>query len=179
MTPLLLFLTVGCSTDLTPSWAFDPIWIEPALAGGVHGFQTWQVYGPKWPKKYDDRHYVCSVVTEISGDPITCDAEPGCTFAWELAAAVLETDCSDPTLAEDPLFVSLARVALGGAAAGEDVPWPGFTSVGWADYGNSWEVHGDAYPEALDLGGTVAGGDWDEIQPFLMVPTQSWPLNAP
>lgn len=176
MFTLLPFSWFGCSTDLTPTSAFDPIWIEPAPDDTVHGFQTWQIYGPKWEKKYDDRHYVCSVVTEIAGAPVPCDAEPGCTWAWELTSTVLESDCVDPALAEDPLFESLLRVALGGPALAEDVPWPGFTSVGWVDYGNGWEIHGDAYPEALDLGGTLPDGEWDQVQPFLLVPTKSFRL---
>lgn len=175
MTALLPFLWLGCSTDLTPSWAFDPIWIEPAPNDGVHGFQTWQIYGPKWPKNYADRHYVCSVVTELEGVPTACDADPDCAWAWEITPSVLETDCAEPGYAEDALFVSLERLALGGPSVEKDTPWPGFTSVGWADYGNAWEIHGEAYPEALDLGGALTDGEWDRLQPFLMVPDKSFP----
>lgn len=170
--PLWIF---GCSADLTPTWAFDPVWIEPAPNERVHGFQTWQIYGPKWPKRYDERHYVCSVVAEIAGDPIACDAEPGCTFAWAVEAEVLETDCPDPSLADDELFTLLDRVALGLPSTAPDAAWPGLTTVGWADYGEGWEIHGDAYPEALDLGATLSDGEWDGLQPFLMVPSKSFP----
>src|SRR6478672_12188836 len=101
----LLPVLVGCSPDLTPTAAYDPIWIEPAPDDTVHGFQTWQVFGPKWEKNFDDRYYVCSVVTEILGPQIPCDAEPDCAWAWDVDVSVLETDCADAALPEDPLFV--------------------------------------------------------------------------
>jgi hypothetical protein len=173
--PLLIALA-ACTPDLTPAWAFDPIWIEPMTGDAVHGFQTWEIYGPKWPSSYSDRHYVCSVVVEIEGAPIPCDAEEGCTWAWDITAALVESDCADAELAEDGLFVSLDRLALGGPSTSEDAPWPQHTSVGWADYGNGWEVHGSAYPEALDLGAQVESGEWDGVQPFLLVPESAFSL---
>lgn len=169
-------LLAGCSPDLTPSYAFDPIWIEPtAEEGGIEGFHTWQIYGPRWPKHYSERHYVCSVLVGISGVETECDAEE-CTIGWEITASVLESDCAPKSFAEDPFFVSLLRLGLGGEATGPDVPWPGSTSIGWADYGNGWEVHGDAYPDALDTEGTADDPTWNDEQPFSMVPTQSFPL---
>ncbi|MEQ1505369.1 MAG: hypothetical protein ABMB14_24265 [Myxococcota bacterium] len=172
----LVLLSVACSRDTTPTWAFDPIWLEPAADDAVHGFQSWQLYGPKWIDNYSEKTYACAVVAELDGDPIACDAEPGCALAWSITPTVIETDCDDPALADDPLFVSLHRLALGSPAEGKDVPWPDQTTIGYADYGNGWEVHGNAYPEALDLGAELPTGDWDGIQPFLWVPTQSFPL---
>lgn len=182
MTPLLLL--AACRPDLTPSYAFDPIWIAPEAGadepGSIHGFQTWQVYGPDWPRRYADKHYTCSVVVELWGVPTACDADETCNFAWETAPEVRQTDCEPAQLAERELFLSLRKVALGGEAKGTAeglaVPWPGVTSTGWADYGNGWEIHGYAYPEALDAGLEVKSGEWDEEQPFLLVPTQSFPL---
>lgn len=172
------WLLAACTPDTTPTWAFDPIWLEPALADAVYGFQTWELYGPKWIENTKPNTYACAVVTELEGAPIPCDADPGCTVAWEVTTAVVETDCPDPAIADGPLFLSLLRVGIGGPDGSPEAPWPGKTQVGWADYGNGWEVHGYAYPEALDLGGTVESGEWDGIQPFLMVPTQSFPLDS-
>jgi hypothetical protein len=169
------WLLAGCRPDLTPTYAYDPIWLEPAEEGGMHGFQTWQIYGPDWPDRYSDRHYVCSVLVELVGLPTECDAEE-CAFAWQTTPELRETDCEPTSLADGPLFLSLQRVALGGPAPGPDVPWPELTSVGWTDYGNGWEIHGDAYPAALDDGGDADTPEWDEQQPFLMVPAQSFPL---
>jgi hypothetical protein len=169
-------LLAGCRPDLTPTYAYDPIWLEPAEEGGIHGFQTWQIYGPDWPDSYADKHYVCSVLVELVGLPTECDADEDCTFAWETLPEVRETDCEAPDFAQGELFLSLLRVGLGGPAAGEGVPWPDLTSVGWADYGNGWEIHGNAYPAALDDGAKVDSREWDEQEPFLMVPAQSFPL---
>jgi hypothetical protein len=143
----MLALLLACGApDLTPAWAYDPIWLEPAGGADAHAFQTWQLYGPEWADDPDEKHYVCAIVVEHAGVAVPCDAEEGCEHAWTMTGAVLETDCADPSITEDPLFVSLGRLALGGPATGEDVPWPGATSVAYADYGNGWEVHGDAYP---------------------------------
>lgn len=169
----MIVLLAACAPDLTPAWAWDPIWLEPSEAG-VHGFQTWQLYGPKWAEDPDEKFYACAVVVELDGAATACDAEEGCEHAWDVTGALLETDCPDPALADDPLFVSLARLALGGPATGEDVPFPGATSVGWADYGNGWEVHGDAYPAALEHGGTEATA-WDGVAPFQLVPAAAFP----
>ncbi|MEZ4241901.1 MAG: hypothetical protein R3F59_38280 [Myxococcota bacterium] len=178
--PLLLLagLTACGRPDTTPTWAYDPIWLEPAVQGEVHGFQTWELYGPKWIDNSDDRAYACAVVVELFGAPVACDADPGCTVAWELAESeIVSTDCDEATTA-DPLFGSLLRVGIGGLIAGEQVPYPGQTSTGWADYGNGWEVHGYAYPEALDLGALIDTTDWDGVQPFQLVPSQSFELGG-
>lgn len=177
-TLLLPALALGaCHPDLTPSWAFDPIWLESAdqtADGPVHGFQTWQVYGPKWAKKQKDRFYVCAVVTELTGETLdTCDA-PGCVTGFVVTGEILETDCVDATLAEAPLFTSLAGLALAGPYAAEDAPWPGRTTVTYADYGDGWDQHGYAYPEAFDQGG-AADPAWTGEDPFLFTPTAAFP----
>lgn len=173
---LLLPLLFACKgPDTVPAWAWDPIWLEP-LDGGAHGFQTWQLYGERWADGYDDKHYVCAVVVELYGAPVTCDAEPECTTAWDFGqGTVLETDCADPSIADDPLFTSVTRVGLGAPVSGDEIPWPGLTSVGWVDYGGGWEVHGTAWPEALDLGRSVTSGEWDGVEPFQFVPEQAFP----
>lgn len=168
---LALVALSGCAPDLTPSWAYDPIWLEPAGEGGAFGFQTWELFGPRWDEKRDDRHYVCAVVVAVQGVAIPCDAQEGCEHAWEVTPAILETDCAPPT-ADDPLFTSLQRLALGSEATGE-VPHPGQTSTGWADYGGGWEVHGYAYPEALDH--ELPAGSFDEGEPYLLLPTKAFP----
>jgi hypothetical protein len=169
-----MLLAVGCSTDLTPTWAWDPIWLEGA-DDGVHGFQTWQVYGADWDRKQKDKSYVCSVLTELTGLPSTCDA-PTCVAAFDVEPTVLETDCAEASLAENPLFTSLQRLALGDPYAGDDAPWPGRTTATFADYGNGWEPHGFAYPEAYDTGGA---GDpvWTGADPFLFTPEAAFPIE--
>ena len=171
MLPLLL---LGCAPDLTPTWTWDPIWLEGAAVDGAHGFQTWEMFGPKWTKKQRDRFYICSVLVELDGEASTCDA-PDCVFAWNVSPAVLETDCADAAFADEPLFTSLQRIALGGAYAAADAPWPGRTTTSWADYGSGWEQHGFAYPEAFDWGGA---GDpaWTGEDPFLFTPSAAFPV---
>lgn len=172
MLPLLL---LGCAPDLTPAWTWDPTWLEGAPDDGAHGFQTWEVFGPKWTNKQRDRHYVCAVLVELEGQPSDCDA-PGCAVAWDLTPTVLESDCPDLALADDPLFTSMRRLALGGPYTAEDAPWAGRTTTSWADYGRGWEQHGWAYPEAYDWG---SAGDpaWGGEDPFLFTPSAAFPVQ--
>src|SRR5262245_208351 len=112
LTTLFVPALLACKADTTPTWAYDPIWLEPASNDGVHGFQTWQLYGPEWIDNYSDKTYACAVVTEISGVPTACDAANDCVLAWDVVPTVIETDC-DPAMAENELFASLRRLALG------------------------------------------------------------------
>lgn len=171
-----LAVLAGCAPDLTPTWAWDPIWLEPTEDGGAHGFETWQIQGPRWQKNGKDRNYVCGVVAEVRGPAVACDGaeDPaGCLVVFELETTPVETDCAGD-LAERPLFLSLRRLAVGGAA-GSDAAWPGLTSVGWADYGEGWVVHGESYTEALDHGGAGQLG-WSGEDPYLFVPDAAFPL---
>ncbi|MCB9688764.1 MAG: hypothetical protein H6735_27235 [Alphaproteobacteria bacterium] len=163
---------LGCAPDLTPTWAWDPIWLEPTEDGGAHGFETWQIHGPKWQRNGKDRYYVCGVVVALDGPAVDCDIE-GCVVAFELTPTPVETDCPG-TLADDPLFLSLHRLAIGAPAAGE-VPWPGFTSETYADYGSGWEVYGQSWTEALDHGGAGQLG-WNGTDPYQLVPDAAFPL---
>jgi hypothetical protein len=171
----MMFLLAACARDLVPTWGFDPVWLEPAGEDDVHGFHTWQIYDERWSRKPDDRFYVCAVVAEFSGVP-TASCGEACTHAWSVQSAVLESDCP-ASLAEDPLFGSLVGIGLGAASTSPDVPHPGATTVGWIDYGFGWEVHGDAWPEILDAGGTPETTEWDATQAFTFWPTALWPIG--
>ncbi|HHO53419.1 MAG TPA: hypothetical protein ENK18_21750 [Deltaproteobacteria bacterium] len=171
---LPVLLLSGCSIDLTPTWAFDPIWLEPGPDGTAHGFQTWEMFGPDWARQNNEKFYLCVVVVELWGEPGECDAEPDCDEAWSLTREFLETDCIGLVPKDDPLFTSLQRIGLGSVAPGDDVLYPGFTLTGWADYGNGWEVHGEAYPDALDFG-VPSAGSFSEGETFTFVPTKAFP----
>jgi hypothetical protein len=177
---LPILLIGGCGRpDLTPAWAYDPITLT-AVDGDPEaaiGFQSWQLYGPGWAKKYKDRHYVCVVLVELEATVLAdCDA-PACQIGWDTEATVVETDCADPALAENPLFTSLHRLALGAPYVAEDAAWPGGTTLSHAAYsaGSDWQVHGTAYPEVLDQGGAAAP-EWTGVEPFLFVPDAAFPL---
>lgn len=173
--PLLTSLLLGaCASEETPAWAFDPIRLEPAGTADVLGFQTWHVYAEPWAKSRDERHFVCAVVTELVGTPST--ACPDCDVAWAVASTQLETDCA-PAVGDDPLFTSVVGIGLSAGAPSADAPHPGLTTVGHVDYGFGWEVHGDAWPEALDTGGTAESADWTGTAPFALWPTAIWPLD--
>lgn len=168
-----LMLASGCSNvDTTPAWAFDPIWIEPE-GDGIHGIHAWHVYSDAWHEKRAEASYLCAVVVELWGAPADCD---GCVHAWAVETELLESDC-DPALAQDPTFVALKGLGIGEPTTDADAPHPGATAVGYADYGfGAWEVHGWAYPDALDAGRTPTSDEWDGEQPFTLWPTLDWPL---
>ncbi len=164
---------LACAPDRTPTWAWDPIWLEPTPEEGAHGFQTWQLYGPEWASRPDDRLYACAVVVELEGEPVACDTAD-CERAWSIVPTLLETDCAGD-LGEAPLFLTLRALAIGGRAPDDEAAWPGLTSIGLADYGDGWQPHGQAYVEALDRGGEGALG-WTGEDPFLFVPDAAVPL---
>jgi hypothetical protein len=169
----------GCSAPDEPYWAFDPVWIEPAGADGVYGFQTWELFSKRWSRGYKDKFYVCSIVVELDGEARAPDATcPGCTRAWEVFPAVLESDC-DPSLAAESGYLALRGLALGPVddAIREDDPFPGQSQGGFADYGAGWETHGWAYPEALDHDGVPQSASWDGDQAFTLWPAYAWELS--
>jgi len=169
-----LFALAGCgSSDDTPSWAFDPFYLEPAGVGDVFGLQTWNVYSDPWSDNRDERYFLCAVVAQLEGGPTpTCET---CDVAWEVVSTFVESDCPG-SLAEDPLFTSVVGVGFAAGSPSGDAPYPELSGVGFVDYGFGWEVHGDAWPEALDSGGTAESAEWDDAQPFTFWPTAIWPL---
>jgi hypothetical protein len=174
----LPLLAAGCSGDASPTWAFDPLWLEPTEDGGVYGFQTWNVYAEAWTKSFDEGEFLCAIVVEVEGAPSAGEACPDCELAWDTTATVLETDCAD-SLAADPGFTSLTRVGIGpvGPDLGADDPYPARSHGGYADYGTGeWVPHGWAYPEALDTRGQAAETDWDGEQAFTFWPAFYWDL---
>lgn len=168
-----LMLLCACKADTAPAWAFDPIWIEPD-GSAIHGVHTWQMYSERWHEKRKEKFYLCSIVVELWGEPTTCD---DCLHAWAVDTELLETDC-DPAVAQDPMFVSLAGLGIGELTSDPGAPHPGNTATGYADYGSgAWEVHGWAYPDALDAGGSPTSPEWDGEQPFVLWPTLDWPVQ--
>ncbi len=174
----LLVLVSGCAGESSPTWAFEPLWMEPA-GDGVHGFQTWNLYAEKWAKKFDESYFLCAIVVELDGVAAAeGEACPECTETWIITAEVLETDCDD-ALARDPGFTSLSRVGLGPVAPDlvEGDPYPAQSQGGYVDYSTGdWLPHGWAYPEALDTRGQAADSEWDGEQAFTFWPAWYWDL---
>lgn len=164
----------ACKADRSPAWAFDPLWVEP-VGDGIHGVHTWQLFTDKWQKKRKKRHYVCSVLVEIRGEP--ADPCEGCELSWAVQTELLESDC-DPDLAQDPLFTSLERVGLGPLTTDPEAPYPNLTSTGFTDYGFGWESHGWAYPDDLDADRLPGSATWDGEQTFTFWPTLDWPVPS-
>ena len=160
-------------SDGIAAWALDPIVLQ-ATDSGVYGFQTWEFYADG--RGFNEKSYVCAAVVEITGD----SAEPcdGCTDAWEVSAALLESDC-DASLSADPGLLTLSRLAIGPGDSSifEDDPHPGLSLGGFADYGSGeWLTHGWAYPQSLDVAGEAADGSWGS-EPFLFWPAWAWQLE--
>jgi len=166
-------LLASCTPDPgAPFWALDPVALYPE-GDAVYGLQTWEVFGERWGRRFQERWYICSVVVEFDGSP----TEPceGCTHAWAVEPAFVESDCPDAT-AEQANFLDLTHVGIGGPAptVESDDPHPGESIGAWADYGEGWTEYGWAYPQALDEGGD--GGAWDETAPFTLWPAWAWEL---
>lgn len=169
-----IVMSFACKVDDTPTWAFDPIYVEPQ-GDDLYGFQTWEFFGKAWQKKQRKKHYLCSVVVELLGtamDP--CD---GCDLAWSIESALLETDCS-PSLAENEAFTALQGLALGDVDSEIEVdnPYPGDSLGGYVSYEEeAWEPHGWAYPTAYDYG-EAPTVEWDD-EPFMFWPAFVWEVD--
>lgn len=165
-------LLCGCSGSQEPAWALDSVYLEPT-DDGVYGFQTYNLYGEGWKKQHKGKHLICATVLELEG----AETEPcaDCDVAFALHSEVLESDCSGSPL-PDAILNGLTAVGLGGLDPSDDVPHPGATLVGLADLGQGWEVHGWAYPDALDAGETIEEASWDGQQAFRWLASSAWPL---
>lgn len=176
---LPMLLLAACAPDTDPGWAVDELWLEPD-GDGVHGFQTWEIYGEAWSRRLAERHYLCAVVVELWGDPVEPgDDCGGCSPAWAVEVALVETDC-DPELSERARWLDLSGVALGplGLELADDPPWPGMTRGGYAAYGDTgWLAHGWAYPAGLDSDLPVTEPSWNGQQSFTLVPAWAWELS--
>ena len=166
----LIFAATACKPDPTPAWAIDPMWIEPTETG-MHGFQTWQLYRDKWEKNQRERTFVCAVLVELFGTESGCT---DCQIAWNVTPEVVESDC-DAKVQANETWTLLQRVSIG-LEVTSDPTHPGLTSQGFVDYGWGWEVHGEAWPAALDEGRAASSGDWNGEQAFSFVPELAWPL---
>ena len=170
---MFLWFLLGCAPNSSPAWAIDPWWAEPTSTGGLHGFQTWMLYGKGYSRARSDRSYACGVVVELTGVPT--DPCPGCTAAWSVTAEVAEHDCDAPW-DDEPAWTSLRAVGLGavGADIAADDPHPGASMGGFGDYGDGWLAHGWAWPEAVDAGAPPA--EWDRASPVVFWPAWAWDL---
>lgn len=177
---MLLAALLACgSNDTTPAFAMDLVWLEPSGETDVYGFQTWELFSAAWNKKYSDKHYVCSIVVELNGEPDTSgEICRDCDVAWQVTAELLETDCADG-VADDPDFFTLSRVGLGPVPDDlvADDPWTGQSHGAFADYGGGdWVPYGWGYPESLDNRGSADSTDWDGAQAFQLWPAYVWSL---
>ncbi len=158
---LALSSLAACGGDRDPAWAVDRMWIEPD-AGGIHGFQTWELYGPRWERRQRDRTYVCAVAVELVGQEIPCT---DCQAAWEVTPELASSDCAG-AVQGDPTWTRLRRLSLGLPPAG------GGPAVGFADYGWGWEIHGTATADG------ASGSQWDGATPFVFEPEMAWPVGG-
>lgn len=170
--PPIAMLLTACGSD-APGWAIDPIFLDPDGAG-VRGTHTWQVYAEPWDRRFAERHYLCSALVVLRGEPSPADCE-GCLVAFDVQPELADSDCPD-ALAADPRFVGLVRVGLTDVMDGG--PYPGASSRGWADYGAGWEVHGRAWPDALSHGAEPASSTWNGVEPFALTPELVWPMSG-
>lgn len=168
---LLLPFSVCACSDPAPGWALDAVFLVPSN-GDVTGTVSWNVYKRQWEKNLKQKHYLCSIVTSFDAVPSATDCTD-CVVAFDVTPTVTDGNCS-PALMEDPLFTSTQRLGIG--ALTTDGPYPDASSAAWADYGNGWERHGWAHPEAVANGQQPTSLTWDGEEAFSFVPVAAWQL---
>lgn len=176
-TPLLLPLLAACHAAPGPAtWAVDPLWIEGADEGGLHGFQTWELFDQHWDNNHHERHYVCGAVVRLFGDPVSCE---DCDGAWSIRTRLVETDCTEDDI-DINRFTGLRELSLRavGSVPTDAAPYPGQSTFADADYGAGLAPYGWAWPAALDHGvATSSDGSFDGSEPYQLRPTVLWDLR--
>jgi hypothetical protein len=174
-------LAAGC-TGQQPTWATDPIWLEPEPIGGdgIHGFQTWELYGKRWTRQYAEKHFVCSVLIEFTGAPVDPGAScTGCEMAWTVESERVDSDCG-PRDVDRAGFLALTGVALGEKGANLDGgdPYPEQSLGAFVDYATgTWEPYGWGVPDTAES--ESATWEWNGEQAFVLQPGWYWELDAP
>jgi hypothetical protein len=139
----------------------------------VYGFLTWELFSRKWQKSQASKYYLCSVVVELEGTPVTDELCHGCSNAWDLSTTIIESDCPETTQ-ENELFTSITGLALG-AVPDEiqaDMPIAGITAGSYLSYDNEeWQPHGWAMEPNTATGWT--GGESLDLWPAF-----TWDLDS-
>ena len=154
----------------------DTLYVEPQ-GSGIYALQTWEIFGDKWKKSFNKRHYACSVIFELEGTATSACTD--CDASWSTTSTFLESDCEDWFIAEASFPVTTG-VGVGEVATSiaADVPYPGNTIGGRIAYDDQEFLdHGWAYPEALDQNVPVEDTSWDGEQPFVLWPAWVWEIR--
>jgi hypothetical protein len=155
---LLPLFGAGCTTDDTPRWAFDIVYLE-IDESTVEGFITWEVFSRRWTKRQAAKHYLCAVVVEVEGSVDTGELCTGCSDAWTLTSTVADTDCAEGT-EELELFTSPTGLAIGAVSneLADQMPLAGINAGSYISYNNEdWQTHG--WVLEPDYASPWAGGD--------------------
>ncbi|MFT7518471.1 MAG: hypothetical protein ACI9MC_000602 [Kiritimatiellia bacterium] len=171
--PLLLLLLTGCSADPTPTWATQSLWIGPSDGAGITGFHTWSIYGPNFERRGRPRHFVCSMVFQLTLQDDHCDDYTSC---WRVAEELVDTDCDGVVL---PTDLTLSAVGLGEISpelAGQD-PYPLADAGSYVRFGEGpWLAHGWAFPgDATES--SVPTFQFDDFGQMSAWPAWSYPLQ--
>jgi hypothetical protein len=175
---LLPPLLAACASD-TPAWAVHHAALEPS-ATGLSGTQTWEFFSADWASSGSADAFTCTraqlVTGEVSAPLPGCD---GCTAAYDLTIAELDTDCPSP-FDEDTAYGTPKAIGLGDIPMDyTDLdPYPG-RSVGWyvsVDAVNA-EFYGFAYEESLAWAGDVGAPGWASGQRYTLWPAFAWDLR--
>ncbi|MDP2307642.1 MAG: hypothetical protein Q8P18_16585 [Pseudomonadota bacterium] len=173
-----LFLVAGCASD-APEWAVHHASLIPSETG-LSGTQTWEFFSPAWARSGDPDAFVCARAQLVTG-AVTA-ALPGCegcTVAYTIDVAELESDCAAP-LDTDTAYTTPRAIGLGDVpdALADLDPYPG-RSLGWylSVDGVEMEAYGFAYDEALDWAGDLGAPGWSTGQAYTLWPAYAWDLR--
>ncbi|MES2642053.1 MAG: hypothetical protein V4850_21395 [Myxococcota bacterium] len=173
-----LILVAGCASD-EPAWAVHHASAIPTETG-LGGTQTWEFFDARWAGSGNEDFFLCARAQLLTG-AVTA-ALPGCegcTVAYTLDVAELESDCGAP-FATDTAYVTPRAIGIGDVAdALTDLdPYPG-RSLGWylSVDGVTMEPYGFAYDEALDWAGDLGAPGWSSGQTYTLWPAYAWDLR--
>lgn len=176
---LSLSFSIGCSGDVQPGWALQHAVVTVDEEGRLSGFQTWELYAPKWSRKQKERHHLCALVEELSGEQLDAPRCPECADGFLVAAAVADTDCEERWLvdlsAATVSFELLVGAALTADESTAEVSGP---RQGWYQrFGppeDAAQVQGHIWPES---GASDALPMLVADERYVLWPTSAWSLQ--
>ena len=111
---LLTSWVCACTPEMSEiRWALDRIELEPDENAGLVGTQTWELFDARWEKSQSENHRVCTVYTDLLGQPTDSPACARCTFAWDITAVIADHDCDASIIGSIDVLEGMTGVALG------------------------------------------------------------------
>lgn len=176
---LLLLLACAPQLDGPPSWALNYASVEPT-ASGFQGLQVWNLYAEGWEKDQSDDYFQCRVIQEVSGQVVApLEGCEGCVASYGVELLTSEEEDCPEGITDGLVLDGVVSFAVGTLAPQEqaETDYPDHTMAWYLSFdGTQAELHGHAWPQALEQGDDTAPSGWVAGEVYTLWPTFAWSL---